>query len=341
MKFPLPGILLIATEAPTGSSWCSGAQSSLDPAGPQSQQISNLWWNYFYICAAVYGIVLLVLLTALVFRATHSLSAPITRPSTFWESLRAWIVGGLLTATTTILFVLLIGDHVAGRALHRLKSDSAVKIRATGHQWWWEFRYEDPEPSNELITANEIHVPVGRPVDFELESPDVIHSFWIPNLHGKRDMIPGHKTHTIMQADRPGTFWGQCAEFCGYQHAKMRFVVVAEPEPDFQKWLAAQRRPAAEPQSESERQGRDIFMSRSCIMCHTIQGTMAGGMIGPELTHLASRPKLAAGSLPNTRGYLGGWITDPQQIKPGVRMPPNALAPGELQALLDYLQSLK
>jgi cytochrome c oxidase subunit 2 len=199
----------------------------------------------------------------------------------------------------------------------------------------------DPEPSNLLTTANEIHIPVGRPIDFELQSADVIHSFWIPNLSGKRDMIPGRATHTVMQADRPGTYWGQCAEFCGYEHAKMRFDVIAEPEADFQKWLAASRQPAAEPTTDSQKRGQQVFMGRSCVMCHTIQGTMAGGMIGPELTHLASRSKIAAGSLPNKRGHLAGWIADPQQIKPGIRMPPNALAPAELQALLDYLENLK
>jgi cytochrome c oxidase subunit 2 len=239
------------------------------------------------------------------------------------------------------LFFLLIDDHVVGRALRNLPKENAVKIKATGHQWWWEFRYEDPTPSNILETANEIHIPVGRPVDFELQSPDVIHSFWIPNLHGKRDMIPGHTTHTTMQADRPGTFWGQCAEFCGYEHALMRFKVVAEPEAEFQKWLAASRQPAPEPTTETAKKGKTIFLGRTCVMCHTIQGSGAGGMIGPELTHIASRSHIAAGSFPNTRGYLAGWIANPQQLKPGVRMPPNTLAPDELQSLLDYLETLK
>jgi cytochrome c oxidase subunit 2 len=225
--------------------------------------------------------------------------------------------------------------------LRNFPTEKAVRIRATGHQWWWEFRYDDPTPSNMFTTANEIHIPIGRPVEFELQSTDVIHSFWIPNLHGKRDMIPGHPTRTVLQADKAGTYWGQCAEFCGYEHAKMRFKVVAESDADFQKWLAAARQPAAEPTTDSQKKGRAIFLGRTCVMCHTIGGTIAGAMTGPELTHLASRSKIAAGTLPNTRGYLAGWIANPQQIKPGVRMPPNALPPDELQALLDYLESLK
>jgi cytochrome c oxidase subunit 2 len=300
-----------------------------------------LFSNFFWVSAVVFTLVILSIVVALILRARKTLSEPITLPSPFGETVRAWIVGGSLIATTAILFFLLISDHVAGRALRNIDTQNAVKIRATGHQWWWEFRYDDPLPSNILTTANEIHIPVGRPVDFELQATDVIHSFWIPNLHGKRDMIPGHTTHSVMQANRAGEYWGQCAEFCGYQHAKMRFKVVAEPEADYQKWLASSRQPAPTPVSESQKKGQAIFLGRSCVMCHTIQGTSAGGMIGPELTHLASRSYLAAGSLPNSRGYLAGWVADAQQIKPGCRMPPNPLAPDELQALLDYLESLQ
>jgi cytochrome c oxidase subunit 2 len=340
MNLPAP-LLVFAAEPEVPGSWCSGPQSSLDPAGPQAEQISGLWWQFFRTSTAVYCIVGVLIVMAVAFRVRRSLTIPTLQPSAFWESVRAWIVGGALIATTAILFFLLVSDHIVGRAVRNLTTDNAVKIRATGHQWWWEFRYDDPTPSKILTTANEIHIPIGRPVDFELQSTDVIHSFWIPNLHGKRDMIPGHPTHSVMQADRAGTYWGQCAEFCGYQHAKMRFKVVAEPEADFQTWLAAARQPAVEPTSDSQKKGKAVFLNRTCVMCHTIQGTTAGGMIGPELTHLASRSKIAAGSLPNTRGYLAGWIADPQQIKPGVHMPPNALQPDELQPLLDYLESLK
>jgi cytochrome c oxidase subunit II len=169
----------------------------------------------------------------------------------------------------------------------------------------------------------------------------VIHSFWVPNLHGKTDMIPGHTTRTFLRADRAGTYWGQCAEFCGHQHANMRFQVVVEPEEDFQKWLTAQLQSAPEPQTESQKRGRQVFLTKQCVLCHTIAGTPAHATVGPDLTHIASRPRIAAGTLPNNRGHLAGWITDAQSVKPGVRMPPNPLAPEELQALLDYLETLK
>src|SRR4051812_32499284 len=220
--------LVVAAMPDQTGGWCSGPQSALDPAGPQADQVAGLWWEFFNTSAVVYGIVLAILAAALAFRLRRSFVAPTLHPTPFWENVRAWIVGGLTFVTTAVLFFLLIGDHVVGRAVRNPSTANAVKIRATGHQWWWEFRYEDPTPSNILTTANEIHIPIGRPIDFELQSADVIHSFWIPNLQGKRDMIPVHTAHSVMQADRPGTYWGQCAEFCGYQHAKMRFKVVAE-----------------------------------------------------------------------------------------------------------------
>jgi cytochrome c oxidase subunit II len=239
-----------------------------------------------------------------------------------------------------ILFILLIGDYATGRAIHSLRGPDPLVIRVTGHQWWWEVRYEDPQPSNYVNAANEIHIPVGRVVQFELQSTDVIHSFWIPNLQGKRDMIPGHPTRTFLRADRTGTFTGQCAEYCGYEHAFMRFVVVAEPEDDFRRWIEAQRRPAAEPVTENQRRGKRVFLGTTCVLCHTIRGTMAGSRVGPDLTHIGSRP-LIGGILNNARGHLAGWIVDPQRTKPGVRMPLNVVKPGDLDALVDFLTSLK
>jgi cytochrome c oxidase subunit 2 len=174
-----------------------------------------------------------------------------------------------------------------------------------------------------------------------LLSADVIHSFWVPNLHGKTDMIPGNPAHTYIQADRPGVFGGQCAEFCGHQHANMRFEVVAESEDDFQAWLAAQRAPAPDPATESQKRGKQVFMTNSCVLCHTISGTSAQSRVGPDLSHVAGRRKIAAGTLDNARGNLAGWVTDPHGVKPGVRMPPNPVAPADLHALLDYLESLK
>jgi cytochrome c oxidase subunit 2 len=202
-------------------------------------------------------------------------------------------------------------------------------------------RYLDPLPSSSFSTANEIHIPVGQPVELTLRSVDVIHSFWVPNLHGKKDLIPGQVNTLVLQADRPGIFRGQCAEFCGLQHANMALYVVAEPPDEFARWQERQRRPAPEPATDAARRGRDVFMASSCVLCHKIGGTMAGGVAGPDLTHVASRLSLAAGTLPNTRGHRAGWIVDPQMHKPGNNMPPNLLSPGDLQALLSYLDTLR
>jgi cytochrome c oxidase subunit 2 len=214
-------------------------------------------------------------------------------------------------------------------------------VRVTGHQWWWEVEYRDSSPQDWAFTANEIHVPVGRPVVFELRANDVIHSFWVPNLGVKRDMIPGDENSVWFQADTAGVYRGQCAEFCGHQHAKMAFQIVAEPPERFAAWLERQRDTARTPADSVAARGQEVFLGSTCVMCHTVSGTPAGSRIGPNLTHLAGRRTIAAGSLPNTRGNLAGWIVDPQRIKPGVRMPPNALAPDDLQALLAYLESLK
>jgi cytochrome c oxidase subunit 2 len=217
-----------------------------------------------------------------------------------------------------------------------------VSINVTGHQWWWEVEYQDLNaPTLRFRTANEIHIPVGRPVVLNVTSRDVIHSFWVPNLQGKRDLISGYTTSIWLQADRPGVYRGQCAEFCGYQHANMAVYVTAEEDAPFKGWLAAQREPSLEPSTDTARSGRDVFMRGSCPTCHTIRGTAAGGTVGPELTHLASRRTLAAGTLPNTAGHLGGWISDPQSVKPGVKMPPNKLSGDDFQALLAYLEGLK
>jgi cytochrome c oxidase subunit 2 len=228
-----------------------------------------------------------------------------------------------------------------GRALTPPQTGDALTIKITGRQWWWQIEYLDRQASKTFTTANELHLPVGRPVQLLLQSADVIHSFWVPSLHGKRDLVPGHQTALWITPERIGSFRGQCAEFCGYQHAHMGLIVVVESPEDFAKWQDAQRQPAPEPMTDSQRQGREVFLKRSCAMCHTIQGTDANSRVGPPLTHLASQQMIAAGSFPNNRGHLAGWILDPQAMKPGVRMPPNQLSADELHALLDYLESLK
>jgi cytochrome c oxidase subunit 2 len=243
--------------------------------------------------------------------------------------------------TTIILFVFLVLDLSVGRAITRNPGPEALQVRVTGHQWWWEVQYRDSLPQNWATTANEIHVPVGRPVVFELRSTDVIHSLWPPNLNGKRDLVPGNENSIWFQADSPGVYRGQCAEFCGHQHAKMAFLIVADPPDSFSAWLVRQRDTAKTPTDSLALRGQEVFLGSTCVMCHAIAGTPAGSRIGPDLTHLASRRTIAAGTLPNTRGNLARWILNPQAIKPGVRMPANNLKSDDLQALLTYLESLE
>jgi cytochrome c oxidase subunit 2 len=329
------------------SSGCVGVQSALDPAGPQAGRIGGLWWLMLYTLSAVFLIVMCLLLVA-AFKQRRSpvaltAEAPDTQPDASRERRMSRAVISGVSMTIIILFVLLVSSFLTGRALYSIAStgDSALTVEVTGHQWWWAVKYDNHVPSQIVTTANEIHIPVGQPVLFKLTSQDVIHSFWIPNLHGKTDLIPGHVATTWIRADRVGTYRGQCAEFCGYQHAHMAFNVVVESPEQFKAWYDAQLRPAATPSNAERAQGQQVFLTSPCIMCHKIQGTDAGGAVGPDLTHIASRQTIAAGTLENTREHLAGWVLDSQKIKPGNRMPQNNLEAQDLQALLDYLQSLK
>jgi cytochrome c oxidase subunit 2 len=244
-------------------------------------------------------------------------------------------------ATVLTLFVFLVVNFSTERRLASDRAGEPITIEVTGTQWWWKVRYIDSVASRILTTANEIHIPVGTPVKLELLSNDVIHSFWVPRLGGKKDLIPGRRSVMWLRADSIGVYRGQCAEFCGHQHALMGLTVIAESRGDFDAWLAHQLEPAPEPSTPDQRRGLEVFTSSTCAMCHTIRGTNAAASTGPDLTHLASRGTIAAATLPNTRGHLGGWISDPQSIKPGAKMPANSLQPADLQALLAYLESLR
>jgi cytochrome c oxidase subunit II len=306
-------------------------QSVLSPSGPQAAHIERLWWLMFWVSTAVFVIVTVMVVGAIVSRR---------RPPARDEALNAGVTIAV-GATVLTLFVLLVASIWTGRAVASLGAESAVTINLIGHQWWWEAEYEEAVPSYRFRTANELHIPVGRPVVLKVTSRDVIHSFWVPNLHGKRDLVPGYTTAIWIQADTPGVYRGQCAEFCGIQHARMALYVTAESNDDFERWKMNQRREAAAPSNEVQRRGRDVFLHSTCTQCHTIRGTIAGATMGPDLTHLASRGTLAAGTLPNNRGHLAGWIADAQTVKPGNHMPPNSLQAGDMNALLTYLESLK
>jgi cytochrome c oxidase subunit 2 len=317
-------------------------QSALSPAGPQAELIANSFWIFVGVSTFVFVIVVAFALMAVYRkRQTSEDQTPefISNPMTEQRLTKA--VSIAVGLTVLILFALLVMDFFENRALYTLNDKQPLVIAVTGYQWWWEVKYWDKDPSKIVTTANEIHVPTGKAVQFRLNAHDVIHSFWTPNFNGKKDLIPGHPTTIWYKADRPGTYRGQCAEFCGHQHAHMRFVLVAEPPDQFLKWLNHQRKPAAPPENANQERGQQVFLNNPCIMCHAISGTPAQAAFGPNLTHVGSEKMIAAGTLPNTRDHLLAWIHDPQSIKPGTKMPQNPLSRQDLYALVDYLQNLK
>lgn len=254
-----------------------------------------------------------------------------------------WIVLGGVVGPAVILLVVFAYTIGSLRALTLERSASDLEVEVVAHQWWWEVRYLDPVPANIVTSANELHVPVGRRVRIRLRSSDVIHSFWVPRLAGKVDLVPGTENLTWIRADSVGAFRGQCAEFCGVQHAHMAFLVVAHEPDEFERWIAREREPAAEPAAADTlaREGRLAFEAHGCALCHSVRGTRASAAAGPDLTHFASRRTIAAGTLPNVRGYLAGWIADPQAAKPGNHMPRVPLGARELNAIVAYLETLR
>jgi cytochrome c oxidase subunit 2 len=304
------------------------------PAGPQAENIASIIWVFLAISVAVYVVTLAALAWALARTPRQDDDSPGT------SRRLAVAVGAATVLTAATLVVLTISSEVAGRGLSKPSGPGAITVDVIGYQWFWDFRYHDVTPSDWVSSPNELHIPVGVPVVIRAMSRDVIHSFWVPELHGKRDLIPGFTTETWIQADKPGVYRGQCAEFCGHQHAKMAFVVIAQPMAQFREWIERQRQRAVTPDPATQR-GHDVFMSNACVTCHTIRGTQAGSRIGPELTHIGSRRTIAAGTLPNTGEHLLQWVRDPQSIKPGTRMPANHLSDDDLRAVVAYLTSLR
>ena len=317
-------------------------QSSLNPVGPAAAHIEHEFALIFWITMIVYALVIIALVIFIA-RRHHSLDTMPDPLPTSDESDRTArrSVAGAMVITVLLLFVMMIGSFETSRALGSMNEENAMTIDVYGHQWWWEVQYPNNEAYKTVVTANEIHLPVGVPIRIHGTSRDMIHSFWAPNVHGKRDLMPGYDTEVMMQVDQPGRWRGQCAEYCGEQHAHMAFYMVAEEKQDFENWLSAQAQSSVVPASSQALHGQQVFLSHACVMCHTIRGTSAGSRVGPDLTHLASRETIAAGLLPNTTGNLGGWIINAQSIKPGCRMPPNQMSGSDLQDLLAYLETLK
>jgi cytochrome c oxidase subunit 2 len=326
----LPALLAIAIAVAGCERERTGepVQSVLDPASPAAHTIEWLWWRMFWICTVIFVVVVVLLTIGLLRRRGASTSTPPLG--------NGFIIISGIVLPAIVLVVLLVANLRAAKSLREPETD--LTIRVVGKQWWWEVRY----PDLGIITANELHIPVGKPVRVELRSTDVIHSFWVPRLGGKMDMIPGVQlTNYVLRADKPGAYRGQCAEFCGLQHALMAFYVIALPQEEFDEWVIARQKSPAAPISERALRGRALFASAACANCHAVAGTSFNGRIGPDLTNLASRRTIGAGILPNNRGNLQGWVSNPQPLKPGNLMPPSYLAPEELHALTDYLETLK
>lgn len=316
----------------------AGPQSALDPAGPQAASLAWLIWLFFAVCGVVWLLVMLMTVLAVRRRGTDATPAELPGPERDRRMTR--VVVAAVGATVLVITGLTLASFLATRRLHAAAEDALV-VRLRGYQWWWEVTYPDPDPQRIVTTANEIRVPVGRPVRIELSAADVIHSFWVPALAGKQDLIPGRDNAITVTAERPGLYRGQCAEFCGIQHARMALTVVALPPAEFDAWRVAQRADAPAPRDAEEALGLAVATGKACAACHTIRGTSAAGTLGPDLTHVASRGAIAAGTLPTTRGSLAAWIADPQTVKPGNRMPMVPLSADELRAVSAYLAALQ
>jgi cytochrome c oxidase subunit 2 len=325
---------------------CGGPQqSALNSAGAQAGRIETLWWFFLWLLAAIFVIVMAVLLLALARRRRGIEQEPLEathRPSANTERKLTRSVTAATIISVVILLGLIVVSISTGKAISGLgDTKNGMTVEVIGNQWWWYVRYLNDQAGSIVVTANEIHIPVGRPVMIRGGSNDVIHSFWVPNLHGKRDLIPSRVTTEWIEADRPGRYRGQCAEFCGVQHAHMALWVVAETPEQFDAWMRRQLQPSVVPADAQKQRGQQVFLNNACVFCHAITGTTAAGQVGPDLTHFASRLTIAAGTLPNTKGNLGGWIADPQNIKPGNHMATVPLPSGDVEPLLDYLESLQ
>jgi cytochrome c oxidase subunit II len=313
-------------------SGCSSTQSILEPATSNARQVTGLFYTIFFVALAIFVIVegLLVYFVIRYQRRANTQMPEQVHGNTPVEI--AWTLApALILAVVFVLTVRTMSDVSASA-----QPTPTVNVTVIGHQWWWEFQY----PDLGIVTANDLHVPVGEVVGITLESDNVIHSFWVPELTGKTDVVPGHQNKTWLRAEAPGDYNGQCAEFCGSQHAHMLLHVVAQSRADFDAWVKNQLSTPPLPTGDAA-QGAAVFAKSACVGCHTIAGTKAQGKVGPNLTHFGSRLSIAAGTLPNTPLNLTMWLRNPQAIKPENDMPNLGLSNSDVQALVAYLESLK
>ena len=332
-------IAILQEIANTGAT--TGQHGTLRAATPQAANIEWLYWFIFWVVLAAFVLTIAAFARSTIKNRVSPREIVPVFEDKEGDKRAVWGVAIAVAITVIMLFIVLGFSITTGKTVEALSSPQPVTIDVTGHQWWWEVKYPGSEPDLTITTANEIHVPVGVPVVVLTHSADVIHSFWAPSINGKRDLLPGYSSAFWFKVDNPGIYRGQCAEFCGLQHAHMGFSIIAESKYAFKQWQQDQLQDAHQPDTPEETRGREVFLTHACLMCHTIHGTDAASNVGPDLTHVASRSMIAAETLPNTTGALAGWIIDPQRIKPGTQMAPNALSPDDLQALLAYLESLK
>lgn len=321
---------------------CEHAQSVLYPEGPAASRIAGLSWGLIVLFMVI-TIIMWALIAWAAFnrRGTLAEHAPVDIGGG-----QGWItIGGMLIPFIVLFVLFILGlQLLASFPIHEASEQKDMKpdILVVAHQWWWEVHYLSPHPNMEVSTANEIHIPANRPVTLELESRDVIHSFWVPALHGKVDLIPGHPNFVRIEASHPGSYSGQCAEYCGAQHAHMRLLVIAQPPAQYQAWLNAQRQPGRLPTTPAAEAGEEIFLAGPCSMCHTVRGTLAGGRVAPDLTHIGSREFIAGNSFPNNDAYLEAWITHAQSLKPEALMPDFTTFTGvQMRDLTAYLRQLQ
>jgi cytochrome c oxidase subunit II len=313
----------------------ASGQSALNPHSPQAHDISTLWWWMLGVATVVFLGAVALLIASWVLRGREGIPI-VGRREGFNLSMVVLFGIGIPLVVLVSLFVV-ANFVVLPQTVAPAASSTPLTIQVIGKQWFWEVRY----PGTPAVTANEIHIPARTRVNVVTTTADVIHSFWVPQIARKIDTIPGRRNRVLLYADRPGRYRGQCAEYCGVQHAHMSLYVFAQPPAQFRAWLAAQGRPRRAPTTPAQRRGEQVFLSNQCASCHTMRGTPARGDVGPDLTHVASRTTLASLTIPNTRAELAAWLADPQRVKPGNRMPTLHLRAADRRALVAYLESLK
>lgn len=319
---------------------CAGVQNALGGQGAEDANFIRLFTIFMVVCTLMYIVIAAGLVVAMWRRRRgalvvderrhHESSAAVGPALGVWAIL---IAIGLTALTVTSFFT--------DRSNAEIGRHPGLNLTVTANQWWWNVEYDADDPSKSVRTANEIHLPVGVPVQVTLKSNDVIHSFWIPNLAGKQDLIPGRTTDAQLLPRKAGLYRGQCAEFCGVEHAQMALDVTIESKADFERWYAHQLQTAQAPANPLQLAGYRYITTRECASCHNISGTPAGGQVAPDLTHFASRRSIAAGAMPMSRGDIYGWVADPQSQKPGNHMPTVGLAANDLHAVVAYLEALK